>query len=100
MQVTETERQDSEEVYRMIGEAVLMLADNGLETTRLRIAGFIRRDWSERTNSPPEMKTLMESTTNWTTYPDSITTTFLLSSDHFDSLHRTLLEHSSMTMSY
>lgn len=44
MQVTETERQDSEEVYQMIGEAVLMLADNGLETTRMRIAGFFREE--------------------------------------------------------
>lgn len=29
-----------------------------------------------------------------------ITTVLLLVSDHFDSLHRTLLKHSSMTMSY
>ncbi|MGC0797325.1 DUF2767 family protein [Pantoea agglomerans] len=44
MQVTETERRDSEEAYRLLGEAVLMLADAGLETTRIRLAGIFRSE--------------------------------------------------------
>lgn len=44
MQVTETERRDSEEAYRLLGEAVLMLADSGLETTRIRLAGIFRSE--------------------------------------------------------
>lgn len=44
MQVTEAERRDSEEAYRLLGEAVLMLADAGLETTRIRLAGVFRSE--------------------------------------------------------
>ncbi|WNK74296.1 DUF2767 family protein (plasmid) [Pantoea agglomerans] len=44
MQVTETERRDSEGAYRLLGEAVLMLADAGLETTRIRLAGIFRSE--------------------------------------------------------
>lgn len=44
MQVTEAERRDSEEAYRLLGEAVLMLADAGLETTRIRLAGIFRSE--------------------------------------------------------
>lgn len=46
MQKTEQQHQDSdsEEVYRMTGAVVLALADCGLETTRLRIAGYFREE--------------------------------------------------------
>jgi len=44
MQVTEAEQRDSEEAYRLLGEAVLMLADAGLETTRIRLAGVFRSE--------------------------------------------------------
>ncbi len=44
MQVTEEERRDSEEAYRLLGEAVIMLADAGLETTRIRLAGIFRSE--------------------------------------------------------
>ncbi|MEN4624273.1 DUF2767 family protein [Pantoea agglomerans] len=44
MQVTEIEKRDSEEAYRLLGEAVLMLADAGLETTRIRLAGIFRSE--------------------------------------------------------
>lgn len=44
MQVTETERRDSEEACRLLGEAVLMLADAGLETNRIRLAGIFRSE--------------------------------------------------------
>lgn len=42
MQVTEQQYGELEKVYTMIGAVVLALADDGLETTRLRIAAFIR----------------------------------------------------------
>ncbi len=46
MQNTEQQHQDpdSEEVYLMTGAVVLALADCGLETTRLRIAGYFREE--------------------------------------------------------
>lgn len=44
MQVTEAERRYSEEAHRLLGEAVLMLADAGLETTRIRLAGIFRAE--------------------------------------------------------
>jgi len=44
MQVTEAERRYSEEAHRLLGEAVLMMADAGLETTRIRLAGIFRTE--------------------------------------------------------
>lgn len=44
MHETEQQHQDSEEVYRITGAVVLALADCGLETTRLRIAGYFREE--------------------------------------------------------
>ena len=59
MQETEQQHQDSEEVYRMTGAVVLALADCGLETTRLRIAGFIRGELARTQAWSPEMETAM-----------------------------------------
>jgi len=59
MQETEQQHQDSEEVYRMTGAVVLALADCGLETTRLRIAGFIREELARTEALSTEMETAM-----------------------------------------
>lgn len=50
MQETKQQHQDSEEVYRMTGAVVLALADCGLETTRLRIAGYFREELAIQEN--------------------------------------------------
>lgn len=60
MQVTETERRDSEEVYRLLGEAVLMLADAGLETTRIRLAGIFRSELDIPGKWSPGMADVMQ----------------------------------------
>jgi hypothetical protein len=60
MQVTETERRDSEEAYRLLGEAVLMLADAGLETTRIRLAGIFRSELDMPEKWSPGMADVMQ----------------------------------------
>jgi len=60
MQVTETERRDSEEAYRLLGEAVLMLADAGLETTRIRLAGIFRSELDIPGKWSPGMADVMQ----------------------------------------
>lgn len=60
MQVTETERRNSEEAYRLLGEAVLMLADAGLETTRLRLAGVFRSELGIAGKWSPGMADVMQ----------------------------------------
>ncbi|HCR0227199.1 hypothetical protein FHW04_003822 [Pantoea sp. AN62] len=60
MQVTETERRDSEEAYRLLGEAVLMLADAGLETTRSRLAGVFRSELDIPEKWSPGMADVMQ----------------------------------------
>ncbi|MGC0825531.1 DUF2767 family protein [Pantoea agglomerans] len=60
MQVTETERRDSEEAYRLLGEAVLMLADAGLETTRIRLAGIFRSELDIPEKWSPGMADVMQ----------------------------------------
>ncbi|RAH26712.1 DUF2767 family protein [Pantoea agglomerans] len=60
MQVTEAERQDSEEAYRLLGEAVLMLADAGLETTRIRLAGIFRSELDIPDKWSPGMADVMQ----------------------------------------
>ncbi|MGC0834185.1 DUF2767 family protein [Pantoea agglomerans] len=60
MQVTETERRDSEEAYRLLGEAVLMLADAGLETTRIRLAGVFRSELDIPEKWSPGMADVMQ----------------------------------------
>lgn len=60
MQVTEKERQYSDEAYRMLGEAVLMLADAGLETTRIRLAGIFRSELGIPGKWSPGMADVMQ----------------------------------------
>lgn len=60
MQVTEKERQYSDEAYRMLGEAVLMLADEGLETTRIRLAGIFRSELDIPGKWSPGMADVMQ----------------------------------------
>jgi len=60
MQVTETERRDSEEAYRLLGEAVLMLADAGLETTRIRLAKVFRSELDIPEKWSPGMADVMQ----------------------------------------
>ncbi|PAW31267.1 hypothetical protein CIL06_22780 [Pantoea vagans] len=60
MQVTEKERQYSDEAYRMLGEAVLMLADAGLETTRIRLAGIFRSELDIPGKWSPGMADVMQ----------------------------------------
>lgn len=60
MQVTETERRDSEEAYRLLGEAVLMLPDAGLETTRIRLAGIFRSELDIPDKWSPGMADVMQ----------------------------------------
>lgn len=60
MQVTEKERQYSDEAYRMLGEAVLMLADAGLETTRIRLAGIFRSELDIPEKWSPGMADVMQ----------------------------------------
>lgn len=71
MQVTEKQYDELEKVYTMIGAVVMAMASDGLETTRLRIAGFIREELARTEGWSPEMKTLMQSTVDTLeTYPD------------------------------
>lgn len=60
MQVTEIEKRDSEEAYRLLGEAVLMLADAGLETTRIRLAGIFRSELDIPGKWSPGMADVMQ----------------------------------------
>ncbi|MGC0880098.1 DUF2767 family protein [Pantoea agglomerans] len=59
MQVTEQQYGELEKVYTMIGAVVLALADDGLETTRLRIAAFIREELAKTDEWSLGMKTVM-----------------------------------------
>ena len=61
MQKTELNHRDLEKVFTMIGAVVMAMAGDGLETTRLRIAGFIREELARTDVWSPEMKTLMKS---------------------------------------
>ncbi|MCX2202535.1 DUF2767 family protein [Pantoea agglomerans] len=58
MQVNEQQYGELERVYTMIGAVALALAGDGLETTRLRIAGFIRQELVK--TDEPDMKTVMQ----------------------------------------
>lgn len=60
MQITEIEKRDSEEAYRLLGEAVLMLADAGLETTRIRLAGIFRSELGIPGKWSPGMADVMQ----------------------------------------
>ncbi|MEN4546273.1 DUF2767 family protein [Pantoea agglomerans] len=60
MQVTEAEQRDSEEAYRLLGEAVLMLADAGLETTRIGLAGIFRSELDIPDKWSPGMADVMQ----------------------------------------
>lgn len=60
MQVTEKEQQYSDEAYRLLGEAVLMLADAGLETTRIRLAGIFRSELDIPGKWSPGMADVMQ----------------------------------------
>lgn len=71
MQVTEQQYGELEKVYTMIGAVVLALASDGLETTRLRIAGFIREELARTEEWSPDMKTIMLNAINTLEiYPD------------------------------
>lgn len=71
MQVTEQQYEELEKVYTMIGAVVLALADDGLETTRLRIAAFIREELAKTDEWSPGMKTVMlNAIDTLETYPD------------------------------
>ncbi|MEN4559721.1 DUF2767 family protein [Pantoea agglomerans] len=71
MQVTEQQYGELEKVYTMIGAVVLALAGDGLETTRLRIAGFIREELAKTDEWPPDMKRVMlNAIDTLETYPD------------------------------
>ncbi|AOE42599.1 hypothetical protein BEE12_22675 (plasmid) [Pantoea agglomerans] len=55
----------------MIGTMVLALADDGLETTRLEIAAFIRQELAKTDHGSPDMKTVMlNAIDTLKTYPD------------------------------
>lgn len=71
MQVTEQQYGELEKVYIMIGAVVLALAGDGLETTRLRIAGFIREELAETDEWSTDIKTVMlKAIDTLETYPD------------------------------
>jgi len=71
MQVTEQQYGELEQVYTMIGAVGLALADDGLETTRLRIAAFIREELAKTDEWSPGMKTVMlNAIDTLETYPD------------------------------
>ncbi|NEG64340.1 DUF2767 family protein [Pantoea agglomerans] len=71
MQVTEQQYGELEKVYTMIGAVVLALADDGLETTRLRIAAFIREELAKTDEWSPGMETVMlNAIDTLETYPD------------------------------
>lgn len=55
----------------MIGAVVMAMASDGLETTRLRIATFIREELAKTDQWSPDMKTIMLNAINTLeTYPD------------------------------
>ena len=58
MQKTQQPHEELVKVYAMIGAVVMAMAGDGLETTRLRIAGFIRGELARTDVWSPEMKTL------------------------------------------
>jgi hypothetical protein len=62
MQKTQQSHEELVKVYAMIGAVVMAMAGDGLETTRLRIAGFIREELARTDVWSPEMKTLMQGT--------------------------------------
>lgn len=71
MQDTEQQYGELEKVYTMIGAVVLALADDGLETTRLRIAAFIREELTKTDEWSLGMKTVMlNAIDTLETYPD------------------------------
>ncbi|MCT6592710.1 DUF2767 family protein [Pantoea dispersa] len=71
MQMAQQQHGELERVYTMIGAVVMAMAGDGLETTRLRIAGFIREELARTDVWSPEMKTLMNSAIHTLeTYPD------------------------------
>ncbi|MEN4605641.1 DUF2767 family protein [Pantoea agglomerans] len=71
MQVTEQQYGELEKVYTMIGAVVMAMASDGLETTRLRIAGFIREELARTEEWSPDMKTIMLNAINTLEiYPD------------------------------
>ncbi|WP_397324865.1 DUF2767 family protein [Pantoea agglomerans] len=71
MQVTEQQYGELEKVYTMIGAVVMAMASDGLETTRLRIAGFIREELARTEEWSPDMKTIMMNAINTLEiYPD------------------------------
>lgn len=59
MQMAQQQQGELERVYTMIGAVVMAMAGDGLETTRLRIAGFIRGELARTQAWPPEMETAM-----------------------------------------
>ena len=60
MQITQQQHEDRVKIYAMIGAVVMAMASDGLETTRLRIAGFIREELARTDVWSPEMQTLMQ----------------------------------------
>ena len=62
MQKTQQPHEELVKVYAMIGAVVMAIADDGLETTRLRIDGFIREELARTDVWSPEMQTLMQGT--------------------------------------
>ena len=71
MQKTQQPHKELVKVYAMIGTVVMAMAGDGLETTRLRIVGFIREKLVRTDVWSPEMKMLMKSAIHTLeTYPD------------------------------
>ena len=72
MQKTQQPHEELVKVYAMIGAVVMAMAgDDGLETTRLRIAEFIREELARTDVWSPEMKMLMKSAIHTLeNYPD------------------------------
>jgi hypothetical protein len=61
MQKTQQPHEELVKVYAMIGAVVMAMAGDGLETTQLRIAGFIREELARTDVWSQEMKMLMKS---------------------------------------
>ncbi|QZY97829.1 DUF2767 family protein [Pantoea dispersa] len=59
MQMAQQQHGELERVYTMIGAVVMAMAGDGLETTRLRIAGFIRGEPARTQAGSPEMEAAM-----------------------------------------
>ncbi|WLO87191.1 hypothetical protein NHB29_22500 (plasmid) [Pantoea agglomerans] len=64
MQITRTKCQDPEEIYWIIGEAVLMLDDNSLGKKRLRIAEFLREELAKTGEWSPGIRLGMQNVTD------------------------------------